>query len=146
MEIPKENRLIESWEESIRIITPVITLELILCSLERKLKIIPKNGRKTTNNPISNALALVDFETRESKKEEIAKFLENLVISLHDLFFVVQESMTERRKRNLDRANKVKNGVNFILGDLIYVRNDVANKYETQKYRMLIMSGQKISP
>ena len=70
----------------------------------------------------------MDFETRESKKEEIAKFLENLVISLHDLFFVVQESMTERRKRNLDRANKVKNGVNFILGDLIYVRNDVANE------------------
>ena len=80
------------------------------------------------NNPISNALALVDFETRESKKEEIAKFLEDLVISLHDLFFVVQHSMTERRKRNLDRANKVKKGVNFVLGDLVYVRNDVANE------------------
>ena len=93
-------------------------------------------------NRISNALALVDFETRESKKEEIAKSLEDLVISLHDLFFVVQDS----GKRNLDRANKVKKGVNFVLGDLVYVRNDVANKYETQKYRMLIRSGQKISP
>ena len=70
----------------------------------------------------------MDFETRESKKEEIAKFLENLVISLHDLFFVVQDFMTERRKRNLDRANKVKMGVNFVLGDLKYVRNDVANE------------------
>ena len=48
--------------------------------------------------------------------------MEDLVISLHDLFFVVQHSMTERRKRNLDRANKVKKGVNFVLGDLVYVQ------------------------